>query len=396
MFDVLIKNAKIVSSQEIIEGNLYIRDEKIAAVSRELLDEGAAKVIDAAGKYAMPGVVDEHVHIIDMGQPELGKYELDSGGAAVGGITTVLEMPLSMPPSTTLENFKKKEERAGSAFMVDYGLYGGAVPGNLEEMYKINDAGCLGFKAMMAGSVPDMFDVADDGSLLEIFRAIKEMDSTIGVHASNPGAVDIINQAKAEGHNVHCETGPHYLALCKEDGPKIGPYMKFAPPAREKARTDILWQQLAEGKIDTIGSDHGGHTKGNKEKGWADIWQAGNGALGLETSLPVMLTEGVNKGRITMQKLVEVMCENPAKLFRIFPKKGTLQVGADADVVLVDLDKEYTVDTAKFHSVVKNSPFNGFAIKGAPVLTMVRGTVVAENGEVVGQPGYGKMVRPIK
>ena len=89
------------------------------------------------------------------------------------------------------------------------------------------------------------------------------------VHASNPGAVDIINQAKAEGHNVHCETGPHYLALCKEDGPKIGPYMKFAPPAREKARTDILWQQLAGSKIDTIGSDHGGHTKENKEKGWA-------------------------------------------------------------------------------------------------------------------------------
>lgn len=133
-----------------------------------------------------------------------------------------------------------------------------------------------------------------------------------------------------------------------------------------------------------------------KEKDWADIWQAGNGALGLKTSLPVMLTEGVNKGRITMQKLVEVMCENPAKLFRIFPKKGTLQVGADADVVLVDLNKEYTVDAAKFHSVVKHSPFNGFAVKGAPVLIMVRGTVVAENGEVVTQPGHGKMVRPIK
>ena len=133
-----------------------------------------------------------------------------------------------------------------------------------------------------------------------------------------------------------------------------------------------------------------------KKKDWADIWQAGNGALGLETSLPVMLTEGVNKGRITMQKLVEVMCENPAKLFRIFPKKGTLQVGADADVVLVDLNKEYTVDAAKFHSVVKHSPFNGFAVKGAPVLTMVRGTVVAENGEVVAQPGHGKMVQPIK
>ena len=126
------------------------------------------------------------------------------------------------------------------------------------------------------------------------------------------------------------------------------------------------------------------------------VYVPGAGLLGLDASLPVMLTEGVNKGRITMQKLVEVMCENPAKLFRIFPKKGTLQVGADADVVLVDLNKEYTVDAAKFHSVVKHSPFNGFAVKGAPVLTMVRGTVVAENGEVVAQPGHGKMVRPIK
>ncbi|MFQ7739238.1 MAG: allantoinase AllB, partial [Emergencia timonensis] len=136
MFDLLIKNAKIVSGQGITDGNLYIKDGKIAAVSTELLTEETAKEIDAAGKFVMPGVVDEHVHIIDMGQRELGRYELDSGSAAVGGITTVLEMPLSNPPSTSLASFKQKEERAAKNFVVDYGLYGGAVPGNLDEMYK--------------------------------------------------------------------------------------------------------------------------------------------------------------------------------------------------------------------------------------------------------------------
>lgn len=452
MFDVLIKNAKIVSGQGITEGNLYIKNGKVAAISTDLLEAEATKEIDAVGNYAIPGVVDEHVHIIDMGQRELGRYELDSGSAAVGGITTILEMPLSNPPSTSLEAFRQKEERAANAFLVDYGLYGGAVPGNLEELYKMDEAGCIGFKAMMAGSVPGMFEVVDDGQLLDIFRVIKELNSTIGVHAendpliryfeerlqadgrcdmeaffasrpifqeneaiqraiylnsdqecrllivhvSNPYGVTMIHEARSKGHNVHCETGPHYLNLCEEDGTKIGPYMKFAPPARKKSLTELMWQQLADGKIETIGSDHGGHLKENKEKGWQNIWQAGNGALGLETSLPMMLTEGVGKGKITIEKLVEVMCENPAKLFRIYPRKGSLQVGADADVVLVDMNYEYTVDASKFKSYQKHGPFDGFSIKGAPVLTLVRGHVVADHGQVVGNPGHGQMIRPIK
>ena len=452
MFDLLIKNAKIVSGQGITDGTLYIKDGKIAAVSTELLTEETAKEIDAAGKFVMPGVVDEHVHIIDMGQRELGRYELDSGSAAVGGITTVLEMPLSNPPSTSLASFKQKEERAAKNFVVDYGLYGGAVPGNLDEMYKMDEAGCIGFKAMMAGSVPGMFEVVDDGQLLDIFRVIKELDSTIGVHAendaligriegklkdagrcdmeaffasrpifqeneaiqraiylnsdpqcrllivhvSNPYGVKMIHDARCQGNNVHCETGPHYLNLCEEYGAKIGPYMKFAPPARSKSLTEMMWQQLALGGIETIGSDHGGHLKENKEKGWQNIWQAGNGALGLETSLPMMLTEGVGKGRITIDKLAEVMCENPAKLFRIYPQKGSLQVGADADIVIVDMDYEYTIDASKFKSYQKHGPFDGFQVKGAPVMTLVRGIVVADHGEVVGKPGYGRMVRPLK
>lgn len=451
MFDLLIKNAKIVSSQGITEGNLYIKDEKIAAVTKELLSEDARKVIDAEGKYAIPGVVDEHIHLIDMGDPEVGRFT-DSACAAIGGVTTVLEMPLSKPPATTLEFFNQKLEKADGRFFVDYGVYGGAVPGNLKDMYELKDAGCIGFKAMMAGSVPGQFEVVDDGELLDVFRAIKDMDSIIGVHAendaiigrlerqfkaegrkdmraffdsrpifqeneaiqnaiylnsdpecnllivhvSNPFGVDMIHKAKAEGHNVYCETGPHYLNLCEEYGEKIGPYMKFAPPARKKEYTEIMWKQLAEGKIDTVCSDHGGHIKEEKEQGWTDIWKAGNGAMGLETSLPIMLTEGVGKGRITIEKLVEVMCENTAKLFNIFPKKGSLQVGADADVVLVDMDYEYTVDASKFQSYQKHSPFDGFHMKGAPVMTILRGKVIADHGQLLGKMGDGQMIKPLR
>jgi dihydroorotase-like cyclic amidohydrolase len=206
--------------------------------------------------------------------------------------------------------------------------------------------------------------------------------------------VDLINQRRERGQRLSCETGPHYLTLSREDGEKLGPYLKFAPPIRSKAEREQLWRQLTEGKIESLGSDHGPHTKENKEKGWTNIWEAGNGLLGLETFLPIMLSEGINKGRISIQRLVSVMCENTAKLFRIYPQKGVIEVGSDADLVIVDLDKEYVIDAKKFHSLHKHSPFDGWKMKGMPILTMVRGEVVAEDGEIVGRPGYGRFVRP--
>ena len=312
------------------------------------------------------------------------------------------------------------------------------------------DAGVIGFKGMMAGSVPGVFEVMDDGMFLDAFRMIGECGSLATVHAENeaiishlqarlraeakndiyayfegspviqeleaisraamlahemncrlhvvhvscPRGVDLIASKREDGQEITCETGPHYLALSQEDGERLGPYLKFAPPVRTKAETEILWGQLAKGKILTLGSDHGPHPKENKEKGWTNIWEAGNGAIALETFLPVMLSEGVNKGRISIQQLVSLMSENPARLFGIYPQKGAIQVGSDADLVIVDMNREYTIDAQKFHSLHKHSPFDGLQARGIPVLTMVRGTVVAEEGNVMGEPGYGKFVRP--
>lgn len=215
---------------------------------------------------------------------------------------------------------------------------------------------------------------------------------TIVLHVSNPEGVRIIHRAQVEGQDVYCESGPQYLNLTAEDGARVGPYMKIAPPIRAAALNADLWELLEEGCINTLGSDHGGHLAENKDRGWENVWEARNGALGLETSLPLMLTNGVNKGRVSIERLVEVMCENPAKIFGIYPQKGALRVGSDADLLILDLDLDTKVDASKFKSMLKHSPFDGMPITAAPHLTMIRGTVVAANGEILVQAGFGEFV----
>ncbi|MBW1737019.1 MAG: allantoinase AllB [Deltaproteobacteria bacterium] len=449
--DIIIKNGKIVTPSSIVEAGIAIDKGRFVAIAEEQNLPTAREVVNAKGNYILPGIIDEHVHTLDMGMAETNEnFITGSMAAAAGGVTTVFEMPLCIPATTTLRAFQQKREVADKKFIVDFAFWGGAVPGNIDEIPKMVDAGAIGFKAMMAGSVPGVFEVLDDGMLLDAFRMIADCESVATVHAENevilnhlmkkmkaeskkdihaffeacpvleeveaisraamlaeearcrlhivhvscPQGVEIVYKRREEGREITCETGPHYLALSQEDGDRLGPYLKFAPPVRSKEETEKLWEQLAEGKIEALGSDHGPHPKENKEKGWADIWEAGNGAIALESFLPVLLSEGVNKGRISIQNLVSLVCENPAKLFGIYPQKGTIQVGSDADLVIVDMNKEGVIDAQKFHSLHKHSPFDGLEIKGMPVLTMVRGKVVAEEGNVTGEPGYGKFVRP--
>lgn len=448
--DVVVKNGIVVTPEGVFRAGLAIDGGKFVAIARDSELPSAKQEIDAQGNYILPGIVDEHVHILDMGMSDSEDFITGSAAAAAGGVTTVMEMPLTIPATTTLEAFLEKKEVASRKFIVDFALYGGAVPGNTNELPKMVEAGAVGFKAMMTGSVPGLFEILDDGALLEAFRVIAECGSVITLHAENdaiisscerklqaegrkdiwaffesrpivqeveaisralmlaretgchlhvvhvscPEGIELIHQARLAGQKVTSETGPHYLALSQEDGERLGPYLKFAPPVRTKKHTELLWQQLAAGKIDALGSDHGPHPKQNKEKGWENIWAAGNGAIALETTLPVMLSEGVLKGRITLERLVTVLCANPAKLFGIYPQKGAIRVGSDADLVIVDLNREYTIRADRFHSKHKHSPFDGLRVKGMPILTMVRGHVVMQDGQVVGRPGYGQFVAP--
>jgi dihydroorotase-like cyclic amidohydrolase len=209
--------------------------------------------------------------------------------------------------------------------------------------------------------------------------------------SSGSGAAAIKSWRQQGGQNVTAETCPPYLSLTETRLKEIGPYAKINPPLRTVQEQALLWNHVADGTIDTIGSDHAPHDYESKEKGWQDITTASAGAHGTETSLPVMLTH-VNAGRLTLLRLIELMSSNVARLYGLYPRKGTIAVGADGDFTVVDLERRVTIDPqrlqVKDHRVARM--FEGFETVGGPVLTVVRGRIVMRDGEIIGQEGGGR------
>jgi dihydropyrimidinase len=206
------------------------------------------------------------------------------------------------------------------------------------------------------------------------------------VHVHYPDSLELIAQARDEGLPIYAETCPQYLVLNAEsDIP--GPLGKINPPLRDRRSNEAVWEAIRSGVVTSVGSDHCSTTRSMA----GDLWSAPPGSPGVESLLPVMLSEGVGKGRISMEKLVEVLCANNARTFKIFPQKGTLEAGADADLVIVDLDKKTNLGAAGQHYTLSDySPYEGREGTGAPVLTMLRGQVVVQDGELVAQPGIGR------
>ncbi|WP_100486839.1 allantoinase AllB [Sporolactobacillus pectinivorans] len=209
------------------------------------------------------------------------------------------------------------------------------------------------------------------------------------LHVTTAEGVDAIQQAKAKGSPVSAETCPHYLFLSNEDYPKIGPVMKIYPPVKYEKDKKRLWRGINDGTITIISSDHAPHTPEEKN---GDLWSIPAGMPGTETMVPLMLN-AVNEGRITLQKLTALLSENPAKRFGIYPQKGSLEVGTDADITIVDMNKESIIKAENLHSKSKITAYDGWHIKGLPVETIVRGETVMKNGEIVHKP-LGHVVRP--
>jgi allantoinase len=176
---------------------------------------------------------------------------------------------------------------------------------------------------------------------------------------------------------------------------EIGPYAKVNPPLRPQEEQDSLWTHLLGGTISTLGSDHGPHLQEHKERGWDDIFAAAAGSAGVETSLPLMLT-AVNHGRLDLHTVTRLMSENVAKLYGLFPRKGVIQIGSDADLVIIDMDKKMTLERNKMHTKQKDAArmFDGWQVEGLPVMTILRGNVIMQDGEIVGKPGYGEFISP--
>jgi len=447
--DLYLKNAQVVTDQEVFHGGVTVQGEKIASLVHGDQDIEANQVLDLQGKVLLPGVVDGHVHFNEPGREHWEGYRTGTMAAAAGGVTSVLEMPLnSTPPTTNWAMLERKRQVVASQCVVDYGNWGGLVDNNLADIEAMNAEGVIGYKGFASASGVD-FERLNDDLLYAGLKKIGEMGNLIGLHAENEWVCNYLSgQLKAEGrtdraawyesrppfaeletiqrasywakvtggnlHIVHisiadgihsvvrarqegthvtAETCPHYLFFDHQDFERIGPAAKCAPPIRSREDVEALWKCVLDGMVDTIGSDHSPCTWDEKEKGMQDIWKAWGGVSGIQLALPVMLSEGVNKRGLSLPALARMLSYNPARLFGLYPQKGRIQPGADADFVIVDLENAWTLDAEQLFYKNKFSAYVGSTFNGRVEQTLVRGKTVYQHGQITIDPGYGKLLR---
>lgn len=442
--DTLIVNARVVTPESTYEAAIAIAGERIAAIGPAELMPPAAKTIDARGRYVIPGAIDSHVHFRTPGYDYKEDWASGTGAAARGGVTSVFEMPNTHPPTGTVAAYKQKDEIARAQAYVDYGIYGLVDEKNVNDLEPLIAAGVTGFKCFMGNTFGDL-PAPSDGAMLEAFEILAKHGMRCTVHAENASimarrqarmeaagrsdplahlaarpaicemeavsrailftewtgarlhiahkssrdALYIVRDAKRRGVDVTVETCPQYLLLSTEDMKVKGNVMRVNPPIREPEHGPALWDALREGVVDMIATDHAPHTP--EEKTRASVWQCDCGFPGVETQMPLMLTE-VNAGRISINEYVKWACANPAKAWGIFPRKGAIQVGADADLAILDMNVERTIRQESLFSKSKISPWHARRVTGVPVMTLVRGRVVMEDGELKVPQGYGRRV----
>ena len=444
MLDLVVKNGKLVTPDGIVSAGVAVNGGRIVAIADDQSLPEANRVIDAEQNYVLPGIVDPHVHIGWPDWPFEDDVKATTQAAAAGGVTTVIHYIFN--PGDLIEAFHRTKEIFEKNAFVDAGFHAGIfTTEQIEQIPKLAKLGIISFKFAIpyrgAEAVPPLTGI-DDGIVflgfeqigklgsqacamihaenIEIFfrlkdKFIKEGRKKLTWHDTRPNfseeeamircihfakvtncplyvvhmtigeGVSLVRQAKADGIDVIAETCPQYLTLTKDEDVIL---RKVNPPVRGKEDNAKLWEGISSGVVTSIGSDHASCARKHKK----EFWSAVVGMAGIETLLPVMLSEGVNRGKLSLVKLVEICCANPAKFFGIYPQKGTIEIGSDADIVIVDLQKEMEVRADKLHHISDFTPYEGWKIRGWPVLTMVRGKVIAEEGRIVGETGYGKYV----
>ena len=423
-FSLIIKNGSCYIDGKLTKTDIGLSGNKIKKIGK--IELNSAKVYDATDKVVLPGIIDTQVHFREPGSTDAEDLESGSRAAVLGGVTSLFEMPNTNPPTSNLVEFDKKLQAAKNRMHSNYAFYFGATPDNTDQLAKLKDVeGCCGVK-LFAGSSTGNLLVDKEA---DIEKVISSSDRIVSIHSEDEDIIKLrkkfIKKGDVHSHpewrNVECamsstrrvvkiaerynkkihvlhittkeevdflamhkknvtfETTPQHLTLYAPDCyEKLGSYAQMNPPLRTKEHYDRLWVAIKNNVVDVLGSDHAPHLKENKDKEYPN---SPSGMPGVQTIFPVMLNH-VNDGKLTLQQLINLMCENPCKIFGI-KNKGFIKEGFDADLTITDMNKEVIIKNEMIASKCGWTPFNNYKVKGFPVGTIVNGNLVMSDGKVI-------------
>lgn len=451
VLDLIIQGGEIVTPHGRFPGTIGIINGKIALVSNGTM-VAAKETITADGKIVIPGLIDSHVHLRDPGVIYKEDFTTGTRAAAAGGFTFIADMPNTKPPVTTVERFREKMSAIQGKAITDYALFASGT--QVDQIPGLLDAGAIGIKLFMVTDPksgyphdPALF-TGDDGMLYDILKRVASEGGFTSIHPGNQeifvheskkcwasgkteprdfllayfgehfigddtatsticilaGAarchahilhlrseksLSIIERAREAGDRISIEANPKYMVLGADDMERLGPLV--TPYGLTKSQQDVLWRGVNSGLVEVLASDHAPHTKAEMEPGWKNTWSIPFGNPQLDHVIPVMLTK-VNEGRMSLETLVKSFSEMPARLLRVYPDKGAIQVGSDADLTILDMNAKGRLSDAEVYTKVGWSPYDGWNFTGRPIMTIVRGRVVMRDGKVIGTPGWGKFI----
>jgi len=452
-FDLAVRGGLVVTADRAAVCDIGVKDGTIAAIATEL-PQAAGREIRADGLIVVPGAVDVHTHFANVigGRRTADDYESGSRAAACGGITTFVNVAFQEHGDSLQDTADKELAKSSGNSHIDFGVHLTITdperPGVLEEIGPLADAGFASIKTFTA--VPGL-RLSDD-QLLRVLERAARADVMVNVHAEDEAlisyltgqllgsgrsavrylpesrppaaeaiatartsryaaavgctvyfvhlssklALNAVREARAEGAQVYAETRPVYLYLDKDsyelpDG--VGKNYVCWPPLRDKADQEALWQGLRDGAIDTYATDHTTYMSAEKMAGSLSFADVPGGVASVQTSVGMLYAEGVKKGRLSLQRFVQVTATNPAKLFGLWPSKGTLAPGSDADIVVIDPERRHRISHAERQSRSDFEPYDGYQLTGWPVTVIARGDVIVEAGQVISNPGRGQFLR---
>ena len=458
MLDIAIKGATVVTELGSFQADVGVEEDKIATVARNGGLSAARREINADGKLLLPGIIDIHFHVRAPAHPQRGTFATETRAAAAGGVTTILEMPISTPGCARRDILEARKALGLSEAVVNFGLYGAPGLLNRDEILGMADAGACGFKifthAVPKGREDEFLGICleEEAAIYTALELIKETGLLVSVHAENESLIQLFEQrAKASGgqgpadylasrppvveamsvaqlaiicqavrthvHIAHVscaealavlqsaqenglpmtgETCPHYLLFTQADMLEHGPFAMIKPPLRTINDQAALWDGLLDGSLAAITTDHSPFTLTEKERGLENIWNSAIGAPGVEALVPFVMTEALSGGHLTLEQAVQMTSSEPARLFHLYGRKGVVQPGADADLVIYDPRERSTIDSSQWFtkSKVTERLYHGRPQQGHVDTTIVNGTVVYEQGKIVGEAGAGRFVQP--